>query len=192
MSSTRSVPLTSIAFRAVFVTLFASVVSGAAPVPPPQSSIATVGIFGDGRDLPAEGYFGAHDVKNLLGHFGLRGELIRLEDYKAGQLGHYTAAFYLGTVAKTIPPDEFLSDVRVYAHPFCWPGQHIDKLVGGGPNRFGFRYIGNRRDRTSWRVEYRESSSLEIISVSSCPFNEVERRCGRRRSGMTTLAALTC
>src|SRR5215472_15372806 len=64
--------------------------------PPSQPAVANVGIIYDGPDGPlADGYLAAHYVKNLLGHFGLRGELVRLADYQADQLTRYRATFYI-------------------------------------------------------------------------------------------------
>ena len=57
----------------VFFALSSCAVFATPAQPPPQPAVANVGIFYDGPDLPlADGYLGAHDIKNLLGHFGLR------------------------------------------------------------------------------------------------------------------------
>jgi uncharacterized protein YdaL len=126
--------------------------------PPPQPATATVAIIYDGPDLPlADGFLGAHYIKNLLGHFALRGELIRLADYRPGELSHYRAAFYVGSVAETVVPPGFLRDVRSSKQPFCWLGRHIDQLlaVADAQRQFGFRYY--RTDQTAWRVSYKDA-----------------------------------
>jgi hypothetical protein len=131
-----------------------------------------VAIFYEGPDTPlAEGYLGAHYIKNLLGHFGLRGELVRITDYRAGQLGQYRAAFYFGTVAKSRLAEEFLKDVRSYHGPFCWFGLHIEQVLEspGAQNHFGFRYVGYQGNRTAWRVQYkatlfpRDNFNLNVV-----------------------------
>lgn len=144
-----------------------------AQVPPPvQPEMDTVAIIYDGPDLPlAEGFLGAHYVKNLLGHFALRGELIRLADYQPGQLSHYRAAFYLGTVAKTVVPDGFLRDVKSSKQPFCWLGRQIDQLLAGADaqHHFGLRFLRYRADRPAWRARYkgtlfpRDNTNLNIV-----------------------------
>jgi uncharacterized protein YdaL len=128
--------------------------------PPAQSDVADVGIIYDGPDLPlAEGYLGAHYIKNLLGHFGLRGELVRLADYQSGQLAHYHAAFYIGSVPRTRLPESFLNDGRSFRQPLCWLGQHIDEFLVDPETqrRLGFRYLGYQGNRTAWRVLYKDT-----------------------------------
>lgn len=128
--------------------------------PPSQPAVANVGIIYDGPDWPlADGYLAAHYVKNLLGHFGLRGELVRLADYRADQLTRYRAAFYIGSDAGTRLPAEFLKDVRSSRQPFCWLGLNVDQLLADPKARrqFGLRYLGNVGNRTAWRVEYQHT-----------------------------------
>jgi len=142
----------------------------AAQAPPsPQPATSTVAIIYDGPDLPlADGFLGAHYIKNLLGHFALRGELIRLADYQPGQLSRYRAAFYVGSVAKTDVPRGFLRDVKSSKQPFCWLGRHVDQLLrADAQHEFGLRYY--RVDRTAWRVRYedtlfpRDNFNLSIV-----------------------------
>lgn len=88
----------------------------------------------DGPDLPvAHGYLAAHYISNLMGHFGLQVEAIRLKDYRAGQLSRYRAGFYVGTVQNTVLPPAFLKDVKSSARPFAWLGLHIDQLLEEDP-----------------------------------------------------------
>jgi uncharacterized protein YdaL len=144
----------------VFFALSACAVFATPAQPPPQPAAANVGIVYDGPDLPlADGYLGAHDIKNLLGHFGLRGELVRLADYRPDQLTRYRATFYIGSVAGTRLPAEFLKDVRSSHRPFCWLGLHIDQLLADPNTRrqFGLRYLGNQGDRTAWHVLYKDT-----------------------------------
>jgi len=125
---------------------------------PPQSVSGTVAIIYDGPDLPmAEGFLGAHYIKNLLGHFELRGELIRLADYQRGQLSHYRAAFYIGSVASTVIPRGFLMDVGSTKQPFCWLGLHINQLLASSDaqHHFGLRY--DRAYWGGWRVRYKDA-----------------------------------
>ena len=124
--------------------------------PSPQPTTASVAIIYDGPDLPlADGFLGAHYIKNLLGHFALRGELIRLADYQPGELAHYRAAFFVGSVVRTAVPRAFLRDVKASKKPFCWLGPHIDQLLADAQHQFGLRYY--RADRTAWRVRYKDT-----------------------------------
>jgi hypothetical protein len=136
-------------------------VAFAAPAQPPaQPDVATVAIIYDGADLPvAHGYLAAHYVKNLLGHFALRGEVIRLADYRPGQLAHYRAAFYVGTVQTTRVPAGLLKDIMSSRQPFCWLGLHIDQLLADpeAQNELGFRYTGYAGNGTAWRVRYKDT-----------------------------------
>jgi uncharacterized protein YdaL len=130
----------------------------AAAQTPTQPASGTVAIIYDGPDLPlAEGFLGAHYIKNLLGHFELRGELIRLADYQRGQLSHYRAAFYIGSVASTVVPRGFLTDVRSSKQPFCWLGLHLNQLLASSDaqHHFGLRY--DRAYRAGWRVRYKDA-----------------------------------
>ena len=126
------------------------------PVPP---GVANVGIFYEGPDLPlAEGYLGAHYIENLLGHFGLRGEMIRMADYRPGQAARYRAAFYIGSVPSVSLPQAFLKDVMSSSQPFCWLGLHIEQLLASPEGRrFGFRYLGRQGNRAGWRIEYKDT-----------------------------------
>jgi hypothetical protein len=136
--------------KMTLVVMFASAIFAAPTQPPAQPGVANVGIVYDGPDLPlAEGYLGAHHI-NLLDHFGLRGELIRLAEYRPDQLAHYSAAFYVSSVKKKSSPKEFLKDVRYSHQPFCWLGQNIDQLLAGSgaQRQFGLRYLGYQQNRT--------------------------------------------
>lgn len=146
------------------------ITAAAQTLAPPQPVSGTVAIIYDGPDLPlAEGFLGAHYIKNLLGHFGLQGELIRLADYQRGQLSRYRAVFYIGSVASTVVPRGLLTDVRSSKQPFCWLGLHINQLLASAEaqHHFGLRY--DRACRTAWRVRYknilfpRDSFNLGIV-----------------------------
>ena len=146
--------------NSVFVAVSAGAVSPTLAQPPPQSAVANVGVVYDGPDWPlADGYLGAHYIKNLLGHFGLRGELVRLADYRPDQLTRYRATFYIGSDAGTKLPAELIKDVRSSRQPFCWIGLQIDQLLVDPITRrqFGLRYVENQGNRAAWRVEYKDT-----------------------------------
>jgi uncharacterized protein YdaL len=161
------------------------IVYGSPLQPPAQPSSPDVGIFYEGADLTlAEGYLGAHDIKNLLGHFGLCGELVRVTEYQFEQLSHYRAVFYIGSITKTMLPDAFLNDLRSPGMAICWLGQHLDQLLADSKFQahFGLRYVGFKGNRTAWRVDYKdtlsgkgdsETSSITSLGSSSALATEV-------------------
>jgi uncharacterized protein YdaL len=111
----------------------------------------TVAIIYDGpTDYQAKGYIHALFVENLLGHFGLTGEIIPAGNYQPGMLQHYHAGFYIGVTPGATAPEALVADVRAYQQPFAWLGQHVESLVNTpeGRRQFGFtwqeynRYFG--------------------------------------------------
>ncbi|HYM10019.1 MAG TPA: DUF2334 domain-containing protein, partial [Bryobacterales bacterium] len=142
---------------------------GAAPDP------ATVAILYDGASRPlSEGYLDAHNIQNLLGHFGLRAEIFPIASYRPGQLARYRAGFFAGTVTGTRFPAGFLADVRASQQPFCWIGRHIGSLVNTpeGRRQFGFTYVDYRDDLEFRELSYKgvtlpkEDPDLNIISIT--------------------------
>jgi uncharacterized protein YdaL len=111
----------------------------------------TVLIVYDGAtDYQAKGHIHALFIENLMGHFGLTGEIIPQAEYQAGQLQRFRAGFYIGVATNSPPPDALVKDVRSSTQPFAWLGQHIEKLVNTpeGRRQYGFvwneyvRYMG--------------------------------------------------
>lgn len=128
--------------------------------PPAQPDVANVAILYDGPDQQvAHGYLAAHYVKNLLGHFGLRGEMIRAADYRSGELAHYRAAFYVGTVNTEHPPAALIKDLKSSRLPFCWLGLHVEQLLSDpeAQQHFGLRYLGYANNGAAWRVQYKDT-----------------------------------
>ena len=146
-----------------------------APAPASQPGVSTVAIYYDGPATPlAEGYLDAHQIENLLGHFGLKAEIQPLERYRSGGLGQYRAAFFIGSVTGTRFPAAFLADVRLFRRPFCWIGRHIGSLVNPpeAQRRFGFTYVDYRDDLEFRQVRYKgvilpkEDPDLNIVTIT--------------------------
>lgn len=151
--------------------LAAALAAGSAQ--PPDS--ASVAIYYDGPATPlAEGYLDAHQIQNLLGHFGLSGEILPIASYGAGQLRRYRAAFLLGTASGTRIPPSLLADVGAFDRPFCWIGRHVSQLVSTAEakRRFGFTYVDYRDDLEFREVVYKgvtlpkEDPDLNIVTVT--------------------------
>src|SRR5690348_12159461 len=99
ISSLRSLRWATVPFLPAVLLLnpLCSQTHAAAPDP-----AAKVAIFYDGADAPmAEGFLDAHQIQNLLGHFGLTGDVIRLDKYQSGSLAGYRAGFFVGTTTGT-------------------------------------------------------------------------------------------
>jgi len=134
-----------------------------------------VAIYYDGPAAPAaEGYLDAHQIQNLLGHFGLNGETLPIASYRAGQLASYRAAFFLGTASGTRIPAAFLRDIESADKPFCWIGRHAGQLTATerARRRFGLSYVDYRDDLEFREVIYRgvtlpkEDPDLNIVRVT--------------------------
>ncbi|MBI3693482.1 MAG: polysaccharide deacetylase family protein, partial [Acidobacteria bacterium] len=134
---------------------------------------AEVVVFYDGPQQPlAEGFLDAHHIQNLLGHFGLRADLVPLAEYRPGRLAAYRAAFFLGTVTGTPFPAGFLAEVRASRSPFCWIGRHIGSLTNTPEGRaLGFQYVDYRDDLEYRQVRYKgvllpkEDPDLNLVSI---------------------------
>ena len=116
------------------------------------------------KDYQSKGYIHALFIENLLGHFGLQGELIPVKDYEAGQLAGRRAAFFVGVTAGAELSPAFLKDVKAFNEPFCWLGQHLDQLVNTpeGPRRYGFKYQQYVRNMGVNRVVYKGATLPKI------------------------------
>jgi YD repeat-containing protein len=135
-----------------------------APAAPPQRPVA---IIYDGRaeqeaqtvSYQLKGYIHALFIDNLLGHFGLTGEIIPLKAYQAGQLQRYRAAFFVGVATNAELSDSFLKDVGAYQEPFCWLGQHIEDLVNTreGRRQYGFTWNEYLRNGGVKAVMYKDT-----------------------------------
>src|SRR5207248_1518524 len=76
------------------------------------------------------GWLGGLDATltaNLVGHFGSwRAE--PADEYRSGELDHYTATIYLGSVFGERLPSALLSDVLRAQRPVIWVADNIDEL----------------------------------------------------------------
>jgi len=135
-----------------------------------------VAILYDGpTGTQAKGYIHALFIENLLGHFGLSGEVIPMTKYQPGQLQRYRAAFFVGVYQGTELPKVFVEDVRAYGGPFCWLGQHVEHLLSlpRARQQYGFRYIDYNRTAGATRVMYKNTlldkrePDLNFVAVES-------------------------
>jgi uncharacterized protein YdaL len=141
------------------LTVFAALLPGAG------LEAQRVAIIYDGPTyVQSKGYIHALFIENLLGHFGLEGDIIPLSRYKAGSLEGYRAGFFSGVAAEAEVPRDFLADVRAFRRPFAWLGQHIGDLLATEASRkqFGLRYIGYEHDFKVNRVVYKDTPLIKV------------------------------
>ena len=134
----------------------------------------TVAIIYDGpMDYQAKGRIHALFVENLLGHFGLTGEIIPAVEYQPGQLQRYRAGFYIGVTPGAGLPNSLVDDVRAYKGPFAWLGQHVEALLNTpeGRRQFGFTWVQYDRNMGVKGVLYKDTllpkhePDLTLVSV---------------------------
>jgi len=163
---------------ALLLWILALAPAAAAENAPPQPVL----IIYDGRAdvevrTPAyqlKGYIHALFIQNLLGHFGLTGEVISFDKYQPGQLQRYRAGFFVGVATSADLPDALIADIRSYQGPFCWLGQHIEELVNTpqGKRQFGFTWVEYERNAGVDRVVYKDTPlpkvepDLSIVKVT--------------------------
>lgn len=87
-------------------------------------------------------------LRNLLGHFNARMELLPVADYRPGSMDGHDATFYLGTSHDAPLPAGFLRDAARTRKPLVWFKYNLWKLGpdgGRAPTEFrGLRFVGIR------------------------------------------------
>jgi uncharacterized protein YdaL len=94
--------------------------------------------------LPSGAVVG-YNIVDLLGHFNLKGSLVSMEEYKAGEIGRSRFAIFLGVddrVSKI--PAPLLTDLRNTKAPLMWISRHAQEFLADPAvvSRLGFR-VGN-------------------------------------------------
>jgi uncharacterized protein YdaL len=144
---------------------------------------SSVAIVYDGHPgVHEESYIHALYLRNLLTHFNLQGQLIRLDAYRRGQLSDYRASFLVMSGLTTIVPPALLSDVREGERPITWLGGHIDQLLAtpGARRQYGFSFVEYRRDLEYNEVLYKSTllpkpdPDLNIVTVDDPQTAEVK------------------
>ncbi len=69
-------------------------------------------------------------ILDLLGHFGLRGTLQPIENYRSGDIARFRFVIVLGIDERQVNyPQDFLSDIRNTRIPVFWIANHLDDLL---------------------------------------------------------------
>jgi uncharacterized protein YdaL len=112
---------------------FALSASTTPAAPPPRP--ADVLIIHDSLPGPIpSGVVDGNNILDLLGHFGMKGELVRFEDYKAGEIARHRFVIVLGVDDRTVAaPTHLLADVRSASIPVLWFDKHLNELLADEP-----------------------------------------------------------
>ncbi len=124
------------------------------------------------------GVLDANNVLDLLGHFGLRGRTMSLEEYQPGAARKYPFVFVLAVDARKVSyPRALLSDIRGTSSSVFWVWRHLDELQADRKfaAKLGFRTTSVRPERGFNWVVYKGKTLLksdpllepvEILDVS--------------------------
>ncbi len=97
-------------------------------VAPPTADVIV--IHDSLRGQLSSGIIVGNNILDLLGHFGLKGILVPLEEYKAGDINRFRFAFILGVDDRNVTyPAQLLADVRNSQRPVFWINRHLNDLL---------------------------------------------------------------
>jgi uncharacterized protein YdaL len=116
------------------------------PTPPqtaPSIPQADVLIVQDSLPGPLpSGLVDGNNLLDLLGHFGLKGTLISIEQYRPGAIDRFRFVLILGVDDRKVSyPAALLSDVRNTSRPVFWLNNHLSELLADAAfaAKIGFR-----------------------------------------------------
>ncbi|HYK87213.1 MAG TPA: DUF2334 domain-containing protein [Acidobacteriota bacterium] len=126
-----------------------------APVPPADVLILHDSLPGP---IPA-GIVDGNNILDLLGHFGLKGQIASLEEYKTGQINRHRFVIMLAVDDRKVNyPHSLIADVRNSSVPVLWIGRHLYDLVSDAQftKKIGFRLSGPGLAHGAQSVVYKE------------------------------------
>ena len=115
---------------------------GAQPPSTPQADVLIV--HDSAASSAPAGLVDGNNVLDLLGHFGLKGRLVAIEEYKPGDCNRYKYIIVLGVDDRPVTyPQFFLSDIRATQTPVFWIYRHLSELFAqpGFAARMGFQPV---------------------------------------------------
>lgn len=87
-------------------------------------------------------------LRNLLGHFDSKVDMVAVQNYTAGQLSGYDATFYLGSYYDNPVPAAFMTDAASSAKTIVWFKYNIWQFAWdpayGFQSRYGFNLTALR------------------------------------------------
>jgi uncharacterized protein YdaL len=125
-------------------------------------------------------------ILDLLGHFGLHGQLTFVRDYRSGDLDHFRFAIILGVDEHSAAfPQPLLHDVRNARHPVLWIAGHLGDLLADPAfkERLGFKLSGPqllpgftsvvykdhslvKGDPSLFPVEIQDTSKVQVLATA--------------------------
>lgn len=107
------------------------------------------------------GVLDGNNILDLLGHFGLKGALARIEEYNAGDLNRYRFIIMLAVDSrKAVYPQSLINNIRNTSLPVFWIGNHLGDLTSDPQfaTRIGFRLAGPGITQGFKTVNYKGTS----------------------------------
>ena len=160
-------------------------VNGSSPPPPRPADVL---IIHDSLPGPMpSGVIDGNNILDLLGHFGMKGELVSLQEYKPGQIAHHKFVIVLGVDDRSVVyPHQVLSDVRSAGVPVYWCDKHLDELLAdpqfaaklafrlkqaapvGGFTKVSYKgkLLLKENDSTLLPVEILDSSKVQVVATA--------------------------
>jgi uncharacterized protein YdaL len=135
------------------------------PPVPAMSPPADVLIIHDSLPGPIPpGLLDGNTILDLLGHFGLKGTLRSIEDYKANDLNRYRFVIMLSVDMRKVQYPQFLlSNVRSAKVPIFWIGNHLSDLTSDPQfaSQIGFQISGSGITQGITTVQYKGTSLIK-------------------------------
>src|SRR5215471_9922995 len=143
------------------------------PIQVRESGMSALVVY-DGPAESGDGLITARYVANLLGHFGMRREIVNMPAYSKGKCDGFDATFVCGMAAGTSVPPTLLQDVANSEHPVCWINRHINQLLSleGQSGTRGFAFLDYLDDSRFPTVGYRgfglpkSDSEINLIRIT--------------------------
>jgi uncharacterized protein YdaL len=110
------------------------------------------------------GLVDGNNVIDLLGHFGLKGRLISIDEYRPGDCNHFKYIIVLGVDDRKVTyPQSLLNDIRATHLPVFWIYRHLDELFAqpGFAAKMGFNPIPGPIPSNFKAVSYKGESLLK-------------------------------
>lgn len=136
-----------------------------------------------------EGKLYAQMVRNLLGHFNTRVDILDVADYREAALDDYDAGIYIGNIYDYPLPNIFLKDVFYSSQPFVWLNANVwqlfDQEEWDAAAKYGFEYVESEIINPDVHIQYkgRQVPRLE----SDVYFNLVSIEAGSQCETLATL-----
>jgi len=133
-----------------------------APAPQPPGDVLIIHDSLPGSLPP--GLVDGNNVLDLLGHFNLKGNLIRIDEYRPGEINRYRFVMMLAVdMRKADYPASLIADIRSTSIPVFWIANHLADLTADPQftSKLGFRPSGRSIPQDFRAVVYKGISLLK-------------------------------